>query len=104
MSLKGFVARNANAKRVFETFCLYVGTAVALKELYEWLCGDIPGTSPLLWAYTVTFVLLLFFWLLNYCFYAQSLMQDEINRITDVKREYEEIILKNRLSSKRGGK
>lgn len=101
MSLKGFVQRNANAKRVIETFVAFVGLATALKEAYEWLGSDAPTTSPLLWAYTVAFFILVFFWTINYCFYAQCLMQDEIDRISDIKRKYEELTLSKRISSRR---
>ena len=41
---------------------------------------------------------------LNYCFYSQQILKDEVNRCSEAKSELEKSILKKRRSSKKGKK
>jgi hypothetical protein len=71
-----------------------IGLAAALPYLYS------LEESVKIWAYTVTAFATIFFMLLNYCFYSQSVYKDEVKRCAAAKSQLEKAVLKARKSSK----
>jgi hypothetical protein len=96
-----YFKERVTAASTFLGFSAFVSTAVGLDYVWGTYFQQDRGTAPLVWGLTVTLGLFLFFGLLNYCWYAQSVLQSEIDRITDVKARLESQMLKKRLSSKK---
>lgn len=82
------------------TFFAFISAVIALDYIYKtyWVG---PTTEPIVWALTVILTLYIFIGILNYCFFAQLIMQEEINRISAIKARLEAQILKKRQSSKK---
>lgn len=57
-----------------------------------------------IWALTFTGFFIAFCVLLNYCFYSQQILKDEVNRCSKAKSELEKSLLKDRRSSRKGKK
>lgn len=100
MSFGRFLKEKVTKASAAGTFATYCGAVAALDYFYkEYWEG--PTTEPIIWAVSVTFGVYAFLGLLNYCWYSQSIMQDEINRITAIKARLEAQILKRRQSSRK---
>ncbi len=99
MFIGKFIKEKITGLRILSTFATYAGTVVALDYVYKtyWIG---PTTEPIVWAASITLGLYAFIGLLNYCLFAQTKMQDEIDRITAVKAKLETKVLKKRRSSK----
>lgn len=104
MAARRFAEQFANVKSVFHGLVCYVSLLGGLWYVCDTLIDGGDPLHPLIWAFTVTFFVFVFFGLFLYCLYAQSLMQDELDRVTKVKGELEAPFLKRRLSSKGGKK
>jgi membrane-bound metal-dependent hydrolase YbcI (DUF457 family) len=99
MVIAYFIKEKMTRTSSIAAFVAYVGTVGILNEL----CKDYTnsgGNAPLLWALTATTCFFILFLLLGYCFYAQSIMDDEIKRISKEKSKLHSKILKKRISSK----
>lgn len=79
------------------TVSLYAG----LDYIYKEYVAKGANTEPLIWALTSTFFIGTIFALLNYCTYAQLILQDEVDRIAKAKSDLENILLNSRRSSVR---
>ena len=100
MSIGKFVKEKVTGLGAVSTFATYCGAVVALDYIYkEYVVG--PTTEPIIWAISVTFGVYSFIGLLNYCWFTQSIMQDEIDRITAIKARLEAQVLKKRQSSRK---
>jgi hypothetical protein len=104
MSARQFAEKFANVKSVFNGLIGYVSLLGGLWYVCDTVIDGGDPLHPLIWACTVTFSIFVFFGLFLYCLFAQSLMQDELGRVTKVKEELETLLLKRRLSSKGGKK
>ena len=81
-------------------FFTFVGAIAALDYFYKtyWVG---PTTEPIVWAFTIVLVLYGFIGILNYCFFAQLVMQNEIDRMAVIKARLEAQVLKKRQSSQK---
>jgi hypothetical protein len=96
----GFVRKKFTGTRIFQLLVMYIGLAAALDTLCrEYIEND--GIPPLLWALSVSFGMFLLFGILNYCAYAQSTLQDEIDRMAKAKERLESKVIPDRKSSKK---
>lgn len=100
MFIGKFIKEKLTGLRALSAFITYISTVVALDYIYKtyWVG---PTTEPIVWAASVTLGLYTFIGLLNYCLFSQTIMQDEINRITGIKARLETQMLKKRQSSKK---
>ncbi len=90
---------------IFGLFSAFVGVVVGLDYIYkEYLTNGAEPTDAIIWAFTAAFGFLMIFGLLNYCVYAQGILQDEVDRVSKVKSQLENSILHNRKSSARKGR
>ena len=103
MSFAGFLREKVTGVGILTTFGAFVGTVVGLDYLYEtyWVSSASGCTEPFIWSASITLGFYVFFGLLNYCWYAQMIMQDEIDRVTKIKARLETQVLKKRRSSKK---
>lgn len=101
MALGKYLKDRVTAASTFFGFSAFVSMAVGLDYVWGTYFQQDRGTAPLVWGLTVTLTIFLFFGLLNYCWYAQSMLQSEIERITAVKARLETQVLRKRLSSKK---
>jgi len=101
MGTWAYVKTRVTAASTFFGFSAFVSMVVGLDYVWTTYFQQSHGTAPLVWGLTVTLGIFLFFGLLNYCWYAQSVLQSEIERITSVKARLESQLLKKRLSSKK---
>lgn len=100
MFIGKFIKEKIISIKAISSFFAFISTLIALDYLYKtyWVG---PTTEPIVWAFTVALTLYIFIGILNYCFFAQLIMQDEINRIAAIKARLEAQILKKRKSSKK---
>ncbi|WP_264922606.1 hypothetical protein [Vibrio vulnificus] len=77
-----------------------IGIYAGLDYVYNNYITKATSNDPLIWAMTVTLGVCSFIALLNYCAYAQSVVQDEVDRIAEAKAELEKAVLNMRRSSK----
>lgn len=98
MFIAKFIKEKILSFRALGTFFTFVGALAALDYLYKtyWVG---PTTEPIVWAFTIVLVFYGFIGILNYCFFAQLIMQGEIDRMAKVKARLEAQILKKRKSS-----
>jgi hypothetical protein len=90
---------------IFGLFAGFVSVVVGFDYVYkEYLLPDGSNEDALVWAFTVALGFLGFFGLLNYCLFAQSIMQDEINRMCVVKERLESALLTNKRRSSKNTK
>lgn len=83
---------------LFSLFGTAIGILISMDYIYTNFL--IPSSrEPLIWAMTTTFGAISFFSLLNYCAYAQSIVQDEVDRVSKAKSALEMEILNLRRSS-----
>jgi hypothetical protein len=94
-----FLKDKITTASTFVGFSAYVTVALGGDYVWGTYFQQARGVAPLIWGLTVATVLFLFFGLLNYCGYAQNVLKDEIDRITQVKARLEEQVLNKRLSS-----
>ena len=99
---KAYLKANVTKASTFAWFATFVSLVAALDYVWNTYFAVTRGREPLVWALTVALALFIFFALLNYCWFAQSLLQDEIDRITLVKARLENQILSRRISSNKG--
>lgn len=100
MAFSRFVREKVTGVGIVTSLAAFIGTVVGLDYLYS-TYWDTPGAYPIVWAFSAAFAMFVFVGLLNYCWFAQSIMQDEIDRITSVKARLEGQVLKKRQSSKK---
>lgn len=81
-------------------FITFIGLLSALSGIYkDWFVGDNRGA--VLWAFTVALTLYVFGLLLSYCFLAQTVLRDEIDRVSKAKSDLESLVLSKRQSSRK---
>lgn len=97
-----YIKENVTKASTFVGFATFVGLVVGLDYVWTTYFAVERGRDPLVWALTFSTACFAFFGLLNYCWFAQSLLQDEIDRITAVKARLEGQVLSKRLSSRKG--
>ncbi|MDU4251943.1 hypothetical protein [Pseudomonas sp.] len=102
MAWKDVSSRVALGKAVFGYFVGLMTILPALHWLYGLLYGKDGGFQGFLWAGTVTLVIFSFAGLFLYCSACQAGMQGEIDRMSTQKEKLEALLLKRRLSSKKG--
>jgi hypothetical protein len=81
-------------------FASFLTIAVSFDYVYKEYLSKGGNNDPLIWAFTVALGFVAFIGLLNYCVYAQSVVADEIVRVSAAKAKLEEQVLRRRLSSK----
>lgn len=96
-----YVKERVTAASTFFGFSAFASLVLGLDYVWGTYFQQDRGTAPLVWGLTVALGAFLFFGLLNYCWYAQSILQSEIERTIAVKARLESQLLKKRLSSKR---
>lgn len=96
-----FLKEKVTKANTFVVFATFVSLVLGLDYIWNTYFAIERGHGPLVWALTCATATWAFFGLLNYCWFAQSLLQDEINRITAVKARLERQILSKRLSSRK---
>jgi len=96
--------RIAKGKTIGGGFVAIMTILPGLHWLYTLLYGKEGGFQGFIWAGTVTLVVFALAGFFMYCTRAQLDMQDEIDRISKQKEILEGIVLKKRLSSKKGVK
>lgn len=99
-SFRQFIREKVVGWGIFGITATFLGTLASLDYAYQTYWSGEPASS-ITWAATVTLGFYLFVGLLNYCWFAQSAMQDEIDRMSRVKARLEEQFLSNRGSSKK---
>jgi RsiW-degrading membrane proteinase PrsW (M82 family) len=99
MGVQAYLKKKVTGVSTFATFSAFVTVAIGADYVWNTYFEQQKGSAPLVWGLSVAFFLFLFFGLLNYCWYAQSVLEDEIERITQVKARLESQLLKTRLSS-----
>jgi uncharacterized membrane protein len=104
MDVTGFVKSTASVKGVVNNLLVFLSALGGLWYICDVFVAGGDPLHPLIWACTVTFFALVMFTLFSYCAYAQMMMQEEIDRVTKVKKEFETLLLKRRLSSEGGKK
>ncbi|MCA0938236.1 hypothetical protein LCL85_22115 [Vibrio alginolyticus] len=82
---------------LFGSFVTIVGF---FDYIYKEYLGGEGNNTPVIWACTIGLGIVAFFGLLNYCVYAQSIVRDEIERVSKAKARLEEQVMRKRLSSK----
>jgi hypothetical protein len=97
-----FAKENVTKASTFVGFATFVSLVLGLDYVWNTYFAIERGREPLVWALTFSTACFAFFGILNYCWFAQSLLQDEIDRITAVKARLEGQILSKRLSSRKG--
>lgn len=97
MTVGKAIKEKVTASNLFVAFATFIGLVTGLESLYEKHIQD----PPILWAYSISIGLFVLWCLLNYCWIAQSVMQDEINRISEVKTRLEGQVIKSRQSSRK---
>lgn len=85
----------------FATFSAFVTVVLGMDYVWNNYFTPSKDAEPLIWGLTVATGLFVAFGLLNYCWFSQSNLQSEIDRITDVKARLEAQLLKKRLSSRK---
>jgi len=101
MTFTRYIREKVTGLGIVSTLSTYIGAVVGLDYLYSTYWAASNNATPVVWAGSVTFGIYLFVGLLNYCWFAQMIMQEEIDRITSVKARLEAQILKKRQSSKK---
>lgn len=98
MSLKKFIQNKCSGLGIITTLVSYIGFVVGLDYLYAkyW---DGPMVTAIVWSASVVLAIYVFVGLLVYCFFAQLIMQEEIDRMGASKARLESQILKKRQSS-----
>ncbi|EHH2475278.1 hypothetical protein H8F06_11745 [Vibrio fluvialis] len=85
-------------------FASFLTIAVSFDYVYKEYLGKSGDNTPIIWACTVALGFVAFVGLLNYCVYAQSIVRDEIERVSAAKAKLEEQVLRKRLSSNTSGR
>lgn len=96
------LARFANVRSVFSGSGWFLTVLPGLYFVYG-LFGEATAFNGFVWACTVTFAIFCFGMFAVYCSTAQKTMQMEIDRMSKQKEEIEKVLLRRRLSSKKGG-
>ena len=77
----------------------FLTVVLSFDYIYSEYFAQTSGNEPIIWAGTIALGVTSFFGLLNYCVYAQSIVKDEIERVTLQKSKLEEQVLRKRISS-----
>ena len=80
-------------------FASFLTIAVSFDYIYKEYLNIANSNTPIIWACTIALGIVAFVGLLNYCVYAQSIVKDEIERVSEAKANLEAQILRKRLSS-----
>lgn len=100
MAFSRFVQEKVTGLGILATLATYISVLVGLDYIYRtyWVG---PNASAIVWAASGALGIYAFVGLLNYCWFAQTIMQEEIDRITSIKARLEAQVLKKRQSSKK---
>lgn len=102
MGLGNYIKLRVTSASTFLGLSAFVSLVVGMDYVWTTYFQQTRGTAPLVWGLTVATGLFLFFGVLNYCWYAQSVLESEVERITLVKARLEAQLLKKRISSRKG--
>ncbi|MDP2592931.1 hypothetical protein Q8W41_26075 [Vibrio splendidus] len=94
------IRKNVESIGYVGLFASFLTIAVSFDYIYKEYLGGGNDNTPVIWACTVALGFVAFFAVLNYCVYAQSIVRDEIERVSEAKAKLEEQVLRKRLSSK----
>jgi hypothetical protein len=100
MAFSRFVKEKVTGLSILTVLATYISVVVGLDYIYTSYWGS-PNAAAIAWAGSLALGIYAFVGLLNYCWFAQTNMQDEIDRITAIKARLEAQVLKKRQSSKR---
>ena len=100
MGFSNFVKEKVTGLGIVSVLATYIGAVVGLDYIYK-TYWESPNAAAIVWAASLALGIYAFVGLLNYCWFSQANMQDEIDRITAIKARLEAQVLRKRQSSKR---
>lgn len=96
-AVEGFARQQLTLGRIIFVTATLISVMAGIESLVGKYLGG--NQSAVIWAFTATMCFFALVMILNYCVYAQSIIQDELDRVALAKSELEDSVLLKRVSS-----